>query len=1098
MKDLAQLLVVASILTIAILTPHTARGQVGVDSLGNFFVVDGSGDGASAVGLDDTDTRVAGAARWTEVGGLAVIRSPITDGHVSPSGYSQNGRYAVGIEDDDWGNSSNECDPRQGDSGWTLEGRIFSWMWTSAGGTARLNPSDDFCYILQDVANTGVAVGFRRDTTGAVGNERNEVAVKWDGASFVDLYPTQSEPSEAVAISGDGSTIVGWASSVGAAVRFEPTGPVPLGPFNVTDVSDDGSVVVGRSGGFQEVIRWNNGSLDTLRASSGFLNGTVLVSGDGKTIAAQWWGPFGPHNGPHTRVFLEDGTNKSLWQLAQDRGVDVGPWVFSSPKALSEDGSIVFGWDSVVGSGFRVELGSSITITYPTANEILVPGSEVDVTWHAVEADTVDVLIAYDYDGVTGTFKILERQYVFNTSPKAGQQQQASYPWTVPDTWSPRAAFRIVKSSKPEIEDTSDLFSIKGYHLTRIDTNGEFEKFDPQKHAWQFANDNNNLAPPDAYNDEAPLLYQNDPITGSSYPIHFTGSPTFADPKNYPDWQSWVRAFTFRWSYVQEPGSAPNYRRATLDFWSKKRMDTFGGACFGMVVTALMAFDMPLAFQAKFPQFGAVSEIKNLASAFAIPDAVRHVIAEMFAYQDGATQKRWSLQSVTKDARQTLADLKAMLLSSGQNEGTSANLTLTAKTSAGFHSVLPYELVPFDQKRGEYFVKIYDPNRAGAADRFITLDSTANTWVYDSGYRGGPFGMWLDDPISEYSLFTASPPMEVRTQNKTRLNETIEVALGAAEQVAIVAELGEAITYRDSTVAGEIDGAAVLHRRTGYPSAPASYVLPATSSYRLTASGWPGGVASASAELSDQVLNFTRGGALPEQSDQFYIGAGLRAINLEDNQRRFAFSGTRWTDSGEQYFAMSDLYLDATDSLDVAFAVGDAVRLSNGSLPQAYSLVLQSVEGKNVYDFESYAVPMASGATHLITPDWMVLSDTLMVLVDNDGDGIYEDSLAVVNSTVGVGREGERVIPEGYRLSQNYPNPFNPVTTISYALPRAADVTLTVVDLLGRVVRELASGTKPAGTYEVSFDATGLPSGVYFYRLEAGDYVETKSLVLLR
>ena len=57
---------------------------------------------------------------------------------------------------------------------------------------------------------------------------------------------------------------------------------------------------------------------------------------------------------------------------------------------------------------------------------------------------------------------------------------------------------------------------------------------------------------------------------------------------------------------------------------------------------------------------------------------------------------------------------------------------------------------------------------------------------------------------------------------------------------------------------------------------------------------------------------------------------------------------------------------------------------------------------------------------------------------------------------------------------------------------------LTVVDLLGRVVRELASGARPAGTYEVSFDATGLPSGVYFYRIEAGDYVETKRMVVVR
>jgi photosystem II stability/assembly factor-like uncharacterized protein len=89
-------------------------------------------------------------------------------------------------------------------------------------------------------------------------------------------------------------------------------------------------------------------------------------------------------------------------------------------------------------------------------------------------------------------------------------------------------------------------------------------------------------------------------------------------------------------------------------------------------------------------------------------------------------------------------------------------------------------------------------------------------------------------------------------------------------------------------------------------------------------------------------------------------------------------------------------------------------------------------------------------------------------------------------------------LPTEYRLYGNYPNPFNPTTTISYSLPQPAEATLTVFDLLGRQIRVLASGTQPAGTHEVTFDAAGLPSGVYFYRLEAGDYVETKRMVVVK
>ncbi|NNE47188.1 MAG: T9SS type A sorting domain-containing protein [Rhodothermales bacterium] len=83
-------------------------------------------------------------------------------------------------------------------------------------------------------------------------------------------------------------------------------------------------------------------------------------------------------------------------------------------------------------------------------------------------------------------------------------------------------------------------------------------------------------------------------------------------------------------------------------------------------------------------------------------------------------------------------------------------------------------------------------------------------------------------------------------------------------------------------------------------------------------------------------------------------------------------------------------------------------------------------------------------------------------------------------------------------LFQNYPNPFSMNTTISYTLPALADATVMVFDVLGRRVRVLASGTKPAGRYDVSFDAAGLPTGIYLYRLQAGDYVETRRMVVAR
>jgi hypothetical protein len=96
------------------------------------------------------------------------------------------------------------------------------------------------------------------------------------------------------------------------------------------------------------------------------------------------------------------------------------------------------------------------------------------------------------------------------------------------------------------------------------------------------------------------------------------------------------------------------------------------------------------------------------------------------------------------------------------------------------------------------------------------------------------------------------------------------------------------------------------------------------------------------------------------------------------------------------------------------------------------------------------------------------------------------------------GEEKIPVAPLTFSLKQNYPNPFNPSTTISYQLPTRSHVTLRVFDLLGREVAMLVNRTEESGVKSVTFDASMLPSGLYYYRLQAGNYIETKKLLLLR
>jgi hypothetical protein len=99
---------------------------------------------------------------------------------------------------------------------------------------------------------------------------------------------------------------------------------------------------------------------------------------------------------------------------------------------------------------------------------------------------------------------------------------------------------------------------------------------------------------------------------------------------------------------------------------------------------------------------------------------------------------------------------------------------------------------------------------------------------------------------------------------------------------------------------------------------------------------------------------------------------------------------------------------------------------------------------------------------------------------------------------VGVEDESESGIVHSYQLMQNYPNPFNPETKISYSIPNPEFVTLKVYDMLGKEVQTLVNEFQSAKTYSVSFDASDLSSGVYLYKLQAGDFFDSKKMILIK
>jgi photosystem II stability/assembly factor-like uncharacterized protein len=124
-------------------------------------------------------------------------------------------------------------------------------------------------------------------------------------------------------------------------------------------------------------------------------------------------------------------------------------------------------------------------------------------------------------------------------------------------------------------------------------------------------------------------------------------------------------------------------------------------------------------------------------------------------------------------------------------------------------------------------------------------------------------------------------------------------------------------------------------------------------------------------------------------------------------------------------------------------------------------------------------------------------------LFSSDDNGITVGAAGTIRRTTNGGAltgfvQQSNEIPNAYSLSQNYPNPFNPETNLKFQIPVTGFVKLTVFDMLGKEIAALVNNELTAGTYSVNFNASSIPSGTYFYRISAGNFTETKKMILIK
>lgn len=213
-----------------------------------------------------------------------------------------------------------------------------------------------------------------------------------------------------------------------------------------------------------------------------------------------------------------------------------------------------------------------------------------------------------------------------------------------------------------------------------------------------------------------------------------------------------------------------------------------------------------------------------------------------------------------------------------------------------------------------------------------------------------------------------------------------------------------------------------------------------------------------------------------------YVGGYEEAPGL--NYNPLIFSSTNGGETWSEYksTAYGQVYAIAVSPSDPdkACAVGQYI---NDPVYGNAGLIMRTIDGGQTWTEEAWGSNQKFRA--------VTATDNAFYVVGNDGIILKSDQ-SVGISTI------NNEIPENYTLSQNYPNPFNPVTKIKFAIPQNGTVTLKVYNMSGKEIMTLVNEAMNSGTYETEFDGSNLSTGTYFYRIQAGDFVNTKKMILIK